>query len=121
MPRPGPARRCPPTRGSVRNRAARCGAGSRTLGFPDRSVWHGASACGLRVAGGSTRDAVTAVCPWARAAEASVGEHLLGNGRQCAGPRVSGRADAGTHVGATDFGFSTLKDSYRLTSPSDVE
>ena len=55
------ARRCSPTpsRGSGRNRAARCGAGPRTLGFLDRSVWHGANACGLRVAGGSTRDAVT--------------------------------------------------------------
>ena len=38
--RPGPARRSHPTRGSVRNRAARCGAGSRTLGLFDRSALH---------------------------------------------------------------------------------
>ena len=57
--RPRPAGRCWDRQ--VGTSGGRCGRpiGSRTLGFLDRSVWHGANACGLRVAGGSTRDAVT--------------------------------------------------------------
>jgi len=57
--RPRPADRCWDRQLGMSG--GRCGRpiGSRTLGFLDRSLWHGASACGLRVAGGSTRDAVT--------------------------------------------------------------
>ena len=57
--RPRPAGRCWDRQLGMSG--GRCGRpiGSRTLGLLDRSVWPGASACGLRVAGGSTRDAVT--------------------------------------------------------------
>ena len=57
--RPRPAGRCWDRQLGMSG--GRCGRpiGFRTLGFLDRSVWHGANACGLRVAGGSTRDAVT--------------------------------------------------------------
>jgi hypothetical protein len=55
--RPGPAHSCRPTRNSLCTRGARCGAGSRTLGFLDRFVaMHGASACVRANRGGRVKE-----------------------------------------------------------------
>ena len=49
------------------------------------------------------------LCPWARAVEASVREHLRGNGRQCADQGYLVAPMVAQHsVRATDFSFSTL-------------